>query len=245
MRYKTFLLVDAWGFGIRNYLQHLPLAALLAALVGVIDYGFTLLFKDTLQAATYQWLINKAPFIHTLPYMTVAIGILVHLAWLALPCALFIHLALHLYENRTFIAEESVTEGIAVIRSYISILLIAILTVIGVLLLIVPGFYILSSFFFTPWLIQDKKMGMVRALEYSSLLTDGIKRRICAFLVSILGIGLGIECLYSWVLTYFRVPYTTLPAVVLHILLVMLYLISVCAATHAYKKVKLRLNKTT
>lgn len=82
---------------------------------------------------------------------------------------------------------------------FVASLLMGLMITIGLILLIVPGIYLMLKYFFTPILIVDQKLGAMDALSKSSKLTDGIKMEllmfwlagVAALLLGLLAFGIG------------------------------------------------------
>jgi len=80
-------------------------------------------------------------------------------------------------------------------RYFLGMLLFVVAVAAGLVLLIVPGVYLLLRFFFFELFIVDMGMGPIEALKASSQLTAGVKWQVLAFLaVMVLVFVLGLLC---------------------------------------------------
>lgn len=69
-------------------------------------------------------------------------------------------------------------------------LLVGIIVGVGFILLIVPGIYLACKLAFTPYLVVDRKMGVIKAIEESWRMTGGHGWKV--FLIGLLAIPIGI-----------------------------------------------------
>lgn len=67
-------------------------------------------------------------------------------------------------------------------------ILYGLITTLGFLLLIVPGFIFLVRYQFVPYLIVDRRLGATEALSMSARLTDGMKWRLFVFDLALIGV---------------------------------------------------------
>lgn len=68
--------------------------------------------------------------------------------------------------------------------------LTAIIVVLGYILLIVPGIILSLKLIFVPYLLVDKKMGIIDSLKESSRITQGIKGKLFLYMIGLLGINI-------------------------------------------------------
>ena len=74
--------------------------------------------------------------------------------------------------------------------------LVALIVVVGLILLIVPGIMWSLKYMFVPLVVMDKKMRPFEALKESARMTDGYKWELLLFVLALLGINLvGLLCL--------------------------------------------------
>lgn len=69
-------------------------------------------------------------------------------------------------------------------------ILFSIMCVIGILLFIVPGLYLIATYCFFPFFILDKGAGTFKSLELSAKATKGLRGRIFLFLLACFGLNL-------------------------------------------------------
>lgn len=68
--------------------------------------------------------------------------------------------------------------------------LLAIMIVVGLILLIVPGLYVWARFGFFPFFILDKKMGPIEALQAASQATEGIRWQVFLLFLTCLALDI-------------------------------------------------------
>jgi hypothetical protein len=70
---------------------------------------------------------------------------------------------------------------------FAAFILVLVVTMIGLVLLIVPGIILMLMFMFAPYLVIDRKLGPIDAMGESNRITRGHKWRACLVLASLLG----------------------------------------------------------
>jgi uncharacterized membrane protein len=97
-------------------------------------------------------------------------------------------------------------------------LLYGIVVVLGLILLVIPGIYLMLKYMFTPYILVTKKVGPMKAMEMSAKMTDGQKFSIfglavAAVVINLLGaLALGIGLIITIPVTYlsYALAYNTL-----------------------------------
>jgi len=62
--------------------------------------------------------------------------------------------------------------------------------VVGLVLLIVPGLYVLVTYCWAPYLISEKKQGVVDSLKQSKVLAQGVRWQILKLILAIIGLNI-------------------------------------------------------
>lgn len=91
----------------------------------------------------------------------------------------------------------------------IASILFGIMFTIGLILLVVPGFYILARYGLFPFFILDRKMGPIDALKAAAEATEGIRWQIFLLFLACLGLNL-LGLLLLGIGLLFSVPVTLL-----------------------------------
>lgn len=73
---------------------------------------------------------------------------------------------------------------------FVANFLFGILFLIGICLLIAPGFYVLARFGLFPFFILDKNAGPIEAMKQASQATEGIRWPVCLLFLACIGINL-------------------------------------------------------
>jgi uncharacterized membrane protein len=81
-------------------------------------------------------------------------------------------------------------------RVLLATLLLGLIVGVGFIFLIVPGIYLALKYQFTIYLIIDKNLGIMEAMNESSKMTDGVKMSLFMFGLMLIGVMLlGVICL--------------------------------------------------
>lgn len=132
--------------------------------------------------------------------------------WLYLGC---IRVCLDLASGKPTGASRLFTEGRSIISATAAGILLSIAVSIGLLLFIIPGFYLIARYGFFIHAIVDRKCGPIEALSYSSEITRNNRIHvflllILSFLTAMLGIAaffIGVFIAYPMILMGWAVAY--------------------------------------
>lgn len=126
-----------------------------------------------------------------------------------------ISIFIKLSRKKDFIFEESFSGFKAYSRVILSRLLFLLAVGLGLVLLLIPGIFLACRLIFVPYLIMDKKHGVVDSLKISYYMTKGyfwtiLGMGILSFVIIILGLvllGFGILVSLVWINAAFAVFY--------------------------------------
>lgn len=118
-------------------------------------------------------------------------------------------IALNAYDNKKLQFSDLFSQQSVLLSAIGAVVISTILTVTGLILLIIPGIWILCRLYFTEAIIVHKKMGSIDALKESWRLTEKNSLRIFGFLIVLLGINI-LGALAFMIGLLVSIPVTTL-----------------------------------
>ncbi|WP_372645783.1 YciC family protein [Ancylomarina sp.] len=126
-----------------------------------------------------------------------------------------IHVFTKVARKKDFVFEETLLGFRTYSRVILSRLLVMLVVGLGLILLLIPGLFLACRLVFVPYLIMDKKHGVVDSLKISYYMTRGyfgtiFGMGILSFVIIILGLvllGFGILISLVWINTAFAVFY--------------------------------------
>ena len=118
--------------------------------------------------------------------------------------------------KKNFVFEEAFSGFKIYSRVILSKLLVMLLVGLGFVLLIIPGIFLVCRLFFVPYLIMDKKHGVLESIKLSFYMTKGyfwtiLGMVLLSFVIILLGLvlfGFGILLSLVWINTAFAVLYS-------------------------------------
>ncbi|RXQ91580.1 hypothetical protein EO244_12615 [Ancylomarina salipaludis] len=126
-----------------------------------------------------------------------------------------VYVFIKVVRKQDFVFEETLLGFKNYTRAILSRILVVLIVGLGIILLIVPGVFLACRLIFVPYLIMDKKHGVVESLKLSYYMTRGyfwtiFGMGILSFIFIILGLvflGVGILVALVWINTAFAVFY--------------------------------------
>lgn len=126
-----------------------------------------------------------------------------------------VYVFLKAVRKENFIFEETLLGFKTYTRAVLSRILVMLIVGVGIILLIVPGIFLACRLIFVPYLIMDKKHGVVESIKISYYMTKGyfwtiLGMGLLSFVFIILGLvffGVGILVALVWINAAFAVFY--------------------------------------
>ena len=98
---------------------------------------------------------------------------------------------------------------------FVGKILYGLIVLVGLLLLIVPGIIVAYMFLYVGYLIIDRNLGPVAALQESRALTEGYKMDLLVFSLAVAGVNiLGVVCLFVGL--FVTIPVTLMASVYIY-----------------------------
>jgi len=126
-----------------------------------------------------------------------------------------VHVFTKVARKKDFVFEETLLGFRTYSRAILSRLLVMLIVGLGLVLLLIPGIFLTCRLVFVPYLIMDKKHGVIESLKLSFYMTKGyfwtiFGMAILSFIIIMLGLvllGFGILISLVWINTAFAVLY--------------------------------------
>ncbi len=127
-----------------------------------------------------------------------------------------LHVFTKVVRKKDFVFEDTLSGFKIYKRAILSNLLLVLTVALGFILLVIPGVFLICRLVFVPYLIMDKKHGVVESLKLSYSMTKGyfwtiLGMGLLSFVVIILGLvllGFGVLISFVWINLAFAVLYT-------------------------------------
>ncbi len=161
------LLSYGWQVLQKHFTYLLKVVVVMIVLVAIPQAVVGMLFKESALGGIFNLLL-------TIWQMILSLGIL------------RIMLELLRTGKEPELTQEKLLEGKDVIVNYIvGQILFGLLVAVGMILLVIPGFYFMLKYMFVPILIADKKFGIKEAFAFSAQMTEGKKLTLLFYMLGI------------------------------------------------------------
>lgn len=114
--------------------------------------------------------------------LSTIIGIILTMGW--------IYIAIKLMRGDSAEFSDLWSKTDRLVPYFLASLLIGLLVGLGLILLVIPGIILALMYMYVPYIIVDTKAGVMDALKQSSELTKGIRLKLLAFVVVLIGLNI-------------------------------------------------------
>lgn len=140
-------------------------------IIGAILFSFGLLKNISIILG-----LNQYPIIEImLSFSTIALMVFLWIGWTII--------RLEWYEKETSNIKQLFAGGRFLLPMVGAAFLYLMMTSFGTILLVIPGIYLATRFYFYNYLIIDKKVGVIQAFKLSSALTKGYRFKLFLFII--------------------------------------------------------------